>query len=158
MRVKRRKTSGFTLLELLLTLVIVATALVTLGASVSTGIASASDSVNQRAAREVCRAKLEEAVATGQTTGGGSVDQYPGFQWSLNSQETTTGAADSPTEKYVVVTVTVTFPQDQAPAGSQPTGASPGSSLSGGTIKLSTIMNPPDLGTNGSSSSSGPGH
>lgn len=151
-----RRRRGFTLLELLLTLVIIATCLVALGASVSTGISSAADSINQRAAREICRAKLEEAIASGETSGGGQVENYPGFQYNLTSEEKTVGAADSPTEKYLVLTCTVSFPQDNPSPGAS--GATSGSSQAG-SLTLVTMVDPPDLekGSSGGGSSNGGG-
>jgi prepilin-type N-terminal cleavage/methylation domain-containing protein len=141
----RRGRGGFTLLELLLALVIVATALVGLGAAVSSGIASAAESINQRAAREACRAKLEGVITGSEPSGGGPIDGHDGFNWTVTKDEKTTGAADAPTEKYVVVTVTVTFPSDAtqpSPSGSpSTTTTSPGQ----GTVKLVGMMDPPEL-------------
>jgi hypothetical protein len=117
------------LLELLLAVVILATCLVALGAVISQGIGEAADSISQRAAREACRAKLEEVVANGDASGGGQIDGHPGLQWSLTREEHTAGAIESPDEKYDIVTVTVTFTTD---TGSQ-------------QVKLATMTDPPDL-------------
>src|SRR6476659_7095025 len=118
--VRRARNDGFTLLELLLAIVIVATALVALGAVVSSGIGAAADSINQRAAREACRAKLEAAVANGDTSGGGQVEGHETFTWNLTREEKITGAIDQPDEKYDVITVTVTYPSDEASPTTSP--------------------------------------
>ena len=137
----RDRRAAFTLLELLLAIVIVATALVALGASVSSGIGAASESINQRAAREACRAKLEAAAANGDTSGGGQVEGHEAFQWNLTRDEHTAGAIDSPDEKYDILTVTVTYPTDNATSTTPGQQAGPGTA----TVKLSTIVDPPDL-------------
>lgn len=135
----RLRTRGFTLIEVLLAAVILAVCLISLGAVVAQGIGSAADSINQRAAREVCRAKLEEVVATGEVNGGGPVDGHDGFTWNVTREEHTAGAVDNPEEKYDVVTVTVTFPQDMV------TSTTPGQTAGTSTVKLATCVDPPDL-------------
>ena len=141
-----RASRGFTLLELLLALAIVGTALVGLGAAVSQGIGSAAESINQRAAREACRAKLEGIVTGGETSAGGMIDGHESFTWSVTRDERTTGAADSPVEKYVVVTVTVNFPSDAKPPSENGlTSKSPSFGAGKGTVKLTTLMDPPEL-------------
>ncbi|MBI3723110.1 type II secretion system protein [bacterium] len=131
------RARGFTLLELLLAVAIVAFALVTIAAAVSNGIAIAGEASNLRVAREACRAKLESVVSGTETSQGGPIEGHETFQWSLAREEKTVGVGDSPTEKYHVITVTVTYPSDTAPS-------SPGQPGQG-TIKLTTIVDPPDL-------------
>jgi prepilin-type N-terminal cleavage/methylation domain-containing protein len=146
---KRARTRrGFTLLELLLVILIFSVAIFGLLAASSNAMGTVADSINQRAAREVCRSKLEEAIANQETTGGGSVDGYPGFQWSLTSEEKTTGAADSPTEKYVILTASVTFPQDNPTTPATGPGTQ-GLSSGQGKITLVALVDPADLNKNG---------
>ncbi len=139
---------GFTLIELLLALVIVATALVSLGAAMSQGIGTAADAINQRAAREACRTLLEQAVANGETSGGGPVPGHEQLTYQLTREQKMAGASDSPDEKYDILTVTVTYPSDQA-------APQPGQSTGSGQIKFSTIVDPPDLAQQGGAGGAG---
>jgi type II secretory pathway pseudopilin PulG len=146
-----QREKGFTLLEILLAGVILATCLVAIASVVASGIGSAADSINQRAAREVCRTQIEQALATGAQTGGGPVDGHDGMTWSLQRQEYTAGAIESPDQKYDIVTVTVTYPSDSAPA-------SPGASAGQGIMKLAAITDPPDLPKPTTSTTGSTGH
>lgn len=148
-RVTTRRRRGFTLLELLLSLVIVATSLVSLGAAMSSGIAAAADAINQRAAREACRTLLENAVANGDTSGSGMVPGHEQLTWNLTREEKMAGAIDSPDEKYNIITVTVTYPSDNATA-------QPGQTTGTGQVKFSTIVDPPDLDKTGGAGAAQP--
>ena len=139
------RARGFTLIELLLSLVIVATALVSLGACMSSGIATAADAINQRAAREACRTLLEQAVANGETSGGGPVPGHEQLTYQLTREQKMAGATDSPDEKYDLLTVTVTYPSDTATP-------QPGQLAPSNQIKFSTIVDPPDLDKTGGAS------
>lgn len=135
---RRRARGGFSLLELLAALVILSVALVSLGAAVSQGIGAAGESINQRAAREACRAKLEGLVAGLEQSDSGSVENHEAFTWSATREEKLAGASDQLTEKYIVLTVTVKFPSERA-AATADAGAGTG------TVKLTTLLLPPDL-------------
>jgi len=145
--VATERRRGFTLLELMLALVIFSTALLLLGATVSNGIGATGDSINLRAAREICRAQLEAVVAGSETGNGGSVDGHPGFTWSMTKEEKTVGAQESPTEKYEIITVTVSYPSDTpAPGGAAPGTPPPfGTGPGQASIQLTTFMDPPDV-------------
>ncbi len=134
---------GFTLLELLLAIVIIATAIVALQATMAGAIGSAGDAINQRAAREACRTLLEQALASGETSGGGPVPGHEQLTYSIQREERTAGAIESPDEKYDVITVIVTYPSD-TPTDS--TTQPPGQQAGTGQVKLSTAVDPPDLG------------
>jgi len=136
------RAHGFTLLELLLAVVIIATALVGLSASMTGGIATAGDAINQRAAREACRALLEQAIASGETTGGGPVPGHEQLTYSLSRSEQTAGATDSPEEKYDILTVTVTYPSDNAPP-------QPNQSVGAAQVSMTAFVDPPDLDKTG---------
>ena len=137
-----RGSSGFTLIEILLALVIVSSSLVLLGAAMSSGIGAAADAINQRAAREACRTLLEQAIANGETSGGGPVPGHAQLTYQLTREQKMAGAMDSPDEKYDILTVTVSYPSDSAPS-------QPGQSTGTGQIKFSTIVDPPDLDKTG---------
>lgn len=110
MRVAR---SGFGLLEVAFAVMIVSVALLGLNAAVSGGIDSAGDSINRRAARELCRAKLEEILAgAAEAEGGGDFSpDNPSFTWTSRTEELMLGVPDqTQTEKVRVVVVEITFP------------------------------------------------
>lgn len=98
-------------MEVVFAVAIVATALIALQAAVAGSIQSAGSSVNRRAAREECRAKLEEILA-GVTSpdGGGDFEERPGFTWSARTEDVTVGMPESATEVVQVVIVEVQFP------------------------------------------------
>ncbi|MBX3469369.1 MAG: prepilin-type N-terminal cleavage/methylation domain-containing protein [Planctomycetes bacterium] len=141
---------GFTLMEVVFAVAIVATALVALQATVAGSIQSAGTSVNRRAAREVCRAKLEEVLAGSESPdGGGDLEDRPGFRWSARSEELTVGMPERGTEVVVVVIVEVTFPAFSEGAGGGAAGGGASSSLSADagmeTISMASVM-PHDAG------------
>lgn len=111
-RAGHRAGRGFGLLEVAFAVMIVSIALLGLNAAVSGAIDTAGDSINRRAAREQCRAKLEEILAgTLAPEGAGEVDGYLGFNWTSRTEELMVGVPDqNPTEKVKVVIVELTFP------------------------------------------------
>lgn len=121
------RARGFGLLEVAFAVMIVSVALLGLNAAVSGGIDTAGDSINRRAAREQCRAKLEEILAgTLPPEGGGELEDYTGFSWTSRTEELMIGVPDqTQTEKVRIVIVELTFPtsgretagEDDAAAG-----------------------------------------
>lgn len=141
----RGRRAGFTLMEVVFAVAIVATALLALQATVSGSIRSAGDSINRRAARELCRAKLEEILAGQESPdGGGEVEDRPGFRWSGRSEELQLGMPDAQTETVTVVTVEVTFPVDADSGGAGgDTGALDGPEAGSDRVRLAGILPPP---------------
>lgn len=135
-----RRAAGFTLLEVMFAMGIMATSLLALMAGVSGSISSAGASINRRAAREACRAKVEEILVGAESPeGGGEVDGYPGFRWTARTDELKIGVAERSSETVKVVTVEVTFPSDgQRPAD----GASTPSEDGLETIKIASVLPP----------------
>ncbi|MEZ6187289.1 MAG: hypothetical protein R3F62_20045 [Planctomycetota bacterium] len=106
-----RLQRGFGLLEVVFAVAIVVTALLGLQAAVTGGIDAASSSINRRAARELCRSKLEEVLAgLEEPEGDGEFEDYPGFRWEATREELPLGMAEAQTELVNVITVKVTFP------------------------------------------------
>jgi hypothetical protein len=144
-------------MEVVFAVAIVATALAALQATVAGSIQSAGSTVNRRAAREECRAKLEEILAGAESPdGGGDFEDRPGFKWSARSEEVTVGMPDKATETLKIVVVEVTFPVfgDTGGGGG---GAGAGAPGGGGvtapttsfdegteTIKMGSILAPPE--------------
>ncbi|MGE0712759.1 MAG: prepilin-type N-terminal cleavage/methylation domain-containing protein [Planctomycetota bacterium] len=111
MRATRR---GFTLLELVFAVMIAATALLGLQATVSGAILAAGDSINQRAARERARAKLEEILAgVVEPESSGELEDLPSFKWSSRvKEELTLGITEygAGNNKVKVVVLEMTYP------------------------------------------------
>jgi prepilin-type N-terminal cleavage/methylation domain-containing protein len=111
-----RRRRGFTLLEVMAAVFIISGALLFLQAAVSGALLSSANSVNRRAARELCRQKIELVAgvetATGEsaTNGEAGEDETYGFKWSIAREERLIGASDQQTEKYIQVTVKVEYP------------------------------------------------
>lgn len=144
-----RTNRGFTLMEVVFAVAIVATALAALQATVAGSIQSAGSTVNRRAAREECRAKLEEILAGSESPdGGGEFEDRPGFRWSARSEEVTVGMPDKASEVVKIVVVEVTFPvfADTGPAGADGAAAPAAGSPEEGTetISMGSVLAPPE--------------
>lgn len=136
-----RRSSGFTLMEVVFAVAIVATTLVALQAAVAGSIQTAGSSVNRRAAREECRAKLEEILAgVASPDGGGEIEDRPGFRWSARTEELTVGMPDKATEVVKVVILEVQFPVFSS-AGGGDGGATVEEGME--TITMASVL-PPD--------------
>ncbi len=139
----RRARSGFTLLEVMCAVVITATALVAMQATVSGAITSAGDSINHRAGRELARAKMEEIlVEIIPPDGSGGFDDYPGFTWSARTVEQTIGTDESSGEIIRVVILQVSYPIE---AGGDPAIGEGGRE----TIELVSVLPPEETGGGG---------
>ena len=112
----RRATRGFTLLELVFAVAIIATALIGLQAAMGGAIIAAGDSVYQRGARELAVAKMEEALAGIED---GIEVPEPYTATSPDYSELQIGMPDDMSQTVRIVTITVTFPSDtEAGSGS----------------------------------------
>lgn len=130
----RGQRSGFTLLEVVFAVVIIATALLGLQATVAGSIRSAGNSINRRAAREECRQKLEEVLAGTLTAGdSGELEDRPGFKWSSRIDEVQVGTGETKTEVVRVVTVEIQFPADTDTGGEDSIGGAPAAPATPGT-------------------------
>lgn len=139
-----RASRGFTLLEVVLAVTIVATALLTLQATVSGSVNTAGASINRRAAREACRAKLEEVLAgiTG-PDGGGDFEELPGFKWTASTEERQVGAGEQKAEVLRIVKVEVEFPDEPRRQDDGKAGASMDDEAARGKVTLSAILETP---------------
>ena len=109
------RRGGFGLLEVSAALLIITVALLHLQASITGAIDAADTSITERAARELCRAKLEEILAGIETAGNaGASERNPQIRWSSTSEEVPVGMPESTTERAVIVTVTVSYPREGA--------------------------------------------
>lgn len=113
------RRSGFTLMEVMLAVAIISVALLALQSVVAGGLLSAGNSVNRRAARELCRRTLENMIATEDSSPSSGTDQTYGFRWSTDRQEQLVGVGENgqPSEKVWIVTAKVEYTVD-APDGS----------------------------------------
>lgn len=107
-------------------MVIIATALLGLQATVAGSIRSAGNSINRRAAREECRQKLEEVLAgTISPDDSGELEERPGFKWACRTEELQVGTGETKTEVVRVVTVEMQFPADTDTGGEESIGGAP---------------------------------
>lgn len=159
---RRARRQGFTLLEVVFAVVIIATALLGLQATVAGSIRSAGNSINRRAAREECRQKLEELLAgTVEAGDSGDLPDRPNFRWSSRIEEVQVGTGETKTEVVRVVTVEMQFPEDTdaggddsggapaAAAGASGAGAAAGPTNNGDgtqTLSLSSLLPDPPAG------------
>lgn len=140
------RRAGFTLMEVVFAVAIVATALIALQATVAGSIQSAGSSVNRRAAREECRAKLEEILAgVASPDGGGDFEDRPGFTWSARTEELTVGMPDKATEVVKVVVLEVQFPVASGGGGGGKDGGGSSAAQEGmETITMASVLPPDD--------------
>jgi len=82
--------SGFTLIEVLVSLVLLAILIPVIMHGISLAAGAASISVRRTQAAALCSSKLHELIATGQTQAGAQsgdfADEYPGYTWTANVQ------------------------------------------------------------------------
>lgn len=118
---------GFSLLEIVFAVTIAATALIGLQAAQTGALNSAANSINQRAARELARAKLEEIlVGAASPDGSGTFENYPNFNWTSRTEDLQVGLTDQGMVQTVkVVIFELTYPQwsreNQPPGSETPT-------------------------------------
>lgn len=144
-RASRSRRGAFTLMEVVFAVAIVATALIALQATVAGSIQSAGSSVNRRAAREECRAKLEEILAgVASPDGGGDFEDRPGFTWSARTEELTVGMPDKATEVVKVVVLEVQFPVASGGGGGKDGGGSSTVEEGMETITMASVLPPDD--------------
>lgn len=111
---------GFSLLELVFAVAIVASALLGLQAALSGAVLSASDSINRRAASVLARGKLEEILAgASPAEDSGSFEGHEQIRYTSSVEELAVGVGTggAPTERVRVVRLEVTFPLDAGEQG-----------------------------------------
>ncbi len=122
MRRAGSRVSAFTLLEVMFSVVIVATALLGLQAAITGSITVAADSIDRRAARALARSKMEEVLAgiiDAEGSGTFSEEGYEAFTWESRAEDMAVGGAGDTeaSEKVRKVTLTISFPSDQGEGG-----------------------------------------
>ena len=113
---------GFTLLEVVFAVAIVATSLLALQAAIAGSVQVATDTVNRRAARALARTKIEEVltgVVDAEGSGNFSEEGYEVFTWSSRAEDMPVGGAGETeaSENVRLVTVTISFPSDEGDNG-----------------------------------------
>jgi prepilin-type N-terminal cleavage/methylation domain-containing protein len=106
--VRLRSAHGFTLIEALFALAMLAVLLPVVMEGISVAISLSSQARRQAEAASLARSKLDELVATAQWNGGASLSgnfepDHPGYQWSASTSDWQSG---SMTELDVQVTWT----------------------------------------------------
>ena len=94
-----RGRSGFTFIELLATMTLLAIALPSIMDGVSLSLAAAGFARSQAQAASLCQGKLQELLATGQwqqtQQSGDWGEEYPGFTWTAAVSDWTGAASDT---------------------------------------------------------------
>ena len=140
-RAWRRAQRAFTLIELVVALAIVATALLGLQAVSSGAILAAGDSINQRMAREAARAKLEEILlGLEEPDSSGELEEFPLFKWTARSEEIVVGLPEQGggQNKIKVVTLELTYPVEANGEQSET-----GENTNVGKVTLAGVIPPP---------------
>lgn len=101
------REGGFTLIEIMVCVMIVATAITALQLTASDALKSAVETNRIRAAKMLLLKKAEEVVAGVEEGQSGSFEGYPGYQWEVADQELTLEEVE---ESVRSVTITVRYP------------------------------------------------
>jgi prepilin-type N-terminal cleavage/methylation domain-containing protein len=134
--VRRRAAGerGFTLLEVLLALLITATAIAMLQAISNGSLKDAAETGKVRVAKMLLRSKLEEILAGIETGTGGEFEGYPGYSWEAREEELQAGEQES----VRAIEVTIRYPTLRG-AGNAVEGDLDGP----GTIRAAVYVDPP---------------
>jgi len=138
---KRSDTeAGFTLVEVLAALLIVATTVAVLQAVSNATARSAVDTNRLRTARMLLRERAE-AVALGIETGsGGPIEGYPGYSFEVSEIEAPVAGEETVRQ----VTVTVRYPSFGTPERG-PTGPAVAEGEDEpGSVRVTTLLDPPE--------------
>lgn len=142
---------SFTLLEVMISILIVTVALLALQTIIIDKLDDADNAIKQRTARTLARQKLEEYLAAGGQGGGQGGFEEPelqGFTYNITQEEQTVGE----TGKIIKATITIRFPLDNSGnpnAQQNNSGFNSGFSSgfdgeSQGQYQLSTYVAPPE--------------
>ncbi len=102
----RGRSRGFTLLEILLAVLIVASAIVALQAIGNAALRTSVETGKVRIAKTLLRAKAEEIAAGIETGTGGPFEGFPGYSWEVREQMLQAGEQ----ETVRAIEVTVRYP------------------------------------------------
>lgn len=146
-RRSRAIAAGFTLVEVLVALMIVATTVAALQTVSNATLKSAVETNRIRIAKMLLRYKAEEIVAGVEQGSGGTFDGFPGYEWSVTEQEvpvtdaSASGGTGGSQESVRSVEVSVTMPS----FGTTTTDPGDARSADGpGRMSLATLLDPPD--------------
>lgn len=130
---------GFTLIEVLVALFIVATALAALQLVTTGTMGAAVDANRLRVAKMLLRQKAEEVALRVEAGTAGSFDGYPGYRWEVSEVEHS--VSDDPPAAVRSVTVAVYL---DSPSG-QTMDAPPDEGQDGpNVVRVFTLLDPPD--------------
>lgn len=84
--IRKRRARGFTLLEVMAALAVMAVAITVLLVERNTAIERTGRTQNRRAALQLAEEKMQEILLGLETAGAGEFDGRPGFQWSVSEE------------------------------------------------------------------------
>jgi prepilin-type N-terminal cleavage/methylation domain-containing protein len=143
---RRSGERGFTLVEILVALLIVATTIATLQVVSSATLRGAVETNRIRIAKMLLRQKAEEIAAGVEQGAGGSFEGFPGYEWEASEQETpvtpesagTQGGQPVMPESVRTVTVLVRYPTAE---GGDPADV-PENEDGPGQVRVTTLLDP----------------
>jgi prepilin-type N-terminal cleavage/methylation domain-containing protein len=143
----RGSASGFTLVEVLVALLIVATTIAALQMVSSGTLKSAVETNRLRVAKMLLRLKAEEVISGVEAGTTGGFDGFPGYEWEAVQQVTSVtpddGSGAQP-ESVVTVTITVHMPT-MTPDADAVVNQDVASTEDGpGVVRLTVLVDPPD--------------
>lgn len=100
-----RAERGFTLMEVLVALLIVAMAVSLMQSMASDGIDLAIETNHKRVAKMLLHQKAEEVIVDYETSTSGSFDGYPGYEWLVSTTDVPVGEEGEASIRLVTVSV-----------------------------------------------------
>jgi len=141
---RRRGERGFTLVEVLVAVLIVATTISVLQTISGATLKTAVETNRIRIAKMLLRQKAEEIAAGVETSSGGGFDGFPGYEWESSDVETPVTTDDgSGNQPEAVRTITVTVRMPSLAASPDEFQPDPNSTEDGpGVMRVTTLLDP----------------
>ncbi|MFC1707758.1 prepilin-type N-terminal cleavage/methylation domain-containing protein [Planctomycetota bacterium] len=133
---------GFTLVEVLLAMVIMAFAISALQITANGALKSTVETNRQRVAKMLLLKKAEEVIAGLEEGSGGGFEGYPGYEWTVAETAVPIGETE---ESVLQITVGVTYPTLSSGGGGGLDDFESDQPRDGpGQIRITVLIDPPD--------------